>query len=219
MELTVAGIAAATGARTEVAHAWLQPLTNAMQTYDIWTPSRAAAFLAQVGHESAHLTAFEENLMYRPQRLVQIWPNRFRMPRAGEPSDAPLFADGKRNAMWYGGKPERIANSVYANRYGNRSETSGDGWKYRGRGPIQITFLDNYAACGEALCLDLVNRPELLLNPHYGAMSAAWYWDSRRLNELADQQDVVAITKRVNGGTHGLDQRIALFNQGIQAIA
>ena len=184
---------------------WAPVLSAAMQHYEIDTPARIASFLAQTGHESGQFNRLVESLNYTtPQRLMKVWPKRF-------PSEA-IAAPYVRNE-------ERLANFVYANRLGNGDAASGDGYKYRGRGLIQVTGRSNYAACGKALGLDLLNDPGLLIEPRYAALSAAWFWSSRGLNALADDrtgdddlEDFTVITRTINGGTQGLKERLALLN-------
>lgn len=176
----------------------LEPLNRAMARFGVTSKVRKAAFLAQIGHESAGLTRFEENLNYTAQGLAKTWPNR--------------FADGgKPNAlaMALARKPAAIASVVYANRMGNGPEASGDGWKYRGRGPIQITGREMYVAAGAGIGAPLSQEPELLLDPEYGCAAAGWFWSVKGCNELADTGQFVAITKKINGGTNGLDDRRA----------
>jgi putative chitinase len=115
-------------------------------------------------------------------------------------------------------QPEKIANIAYANRYGNGDEISGDGWRYRGRGVMQITFKENYKACGVALGLDLIKFPELLEQPLNIFRSAGWYWTTRKLNDLADKGDFLAITKIINGGTLGIEDRTNYYNRAKLAL-
>lgn len=156
------------------------------------TDLRWAHFLSQVAHESSGFKRIVENLNYSAGGLLATFPKYFKTA-----SDAALFAR----------QPERIANRVYANRLGNGPEESGDGWRYRGRGLIQITGRDNYRACSVSIWADdrLLRAPELLEEPDGAVASACWYWRSRELNALADQDDLEAITRKVNGGLHGLD--------------
>ena len=176
-------------------------LNTAMNRYGIVGAPRAAAFIAQVGHESGQLTRLVENLNYSADGLMKTWPSRFDSVRA---------TAAARN-------PEQIANIVYAGRMGNAAP--GDGWKYRGRGLIQVTGKTNYAACGEALGLDLINQPELLEQPQYAAMSAAWFWSANGLNSLADAGDLTKITQRINGGTNGMADRQALYDKALKVLA
>ncbi|WP_024696136.1 glycoside hydrolase family 19 protein [Pseudomonas syringae] len=175
-------------------------LNTAMGKYQIVTPFRIAAFIAQVGHESAQLTAMVENLNYSATALQKTWPNRFTPELAAQ----------------YARQPERIANVVYGSRLGNSEK--GDGWKYRGRGLIQLTGKTNYRQCGEALGVDLLARPELLETPEYAALAAAWFWSVNGLNTLADTGDIIAITKRINGGTNGLADRQELYERALKVL-
>lgn len=204
MPLTAEQIAKACGCRIERANKWHLPLNDAMAEYGITTPARQAAFLAQVAHESARLGVLEENLNYSAEGLVKVFPRHFPALKA---------------AALYARRPEKIASKVYANRLGNGDEESGEGWLYRGRGLIQITGADNYRACGTALGLDLIASPEKLTIPRPAAFSAAWFWSSRNLNALADHGDFTAITKAINGGTNGLQDRLALFGTAKEALA
>ncbi|HDL5096297.1 TPA: glycoside hydrolase family 19 protein, partial [Pseudomonas aeruginosa] len=161
--------------------------------FEINTPERVAMFLAQVGHESQSLKRLVENLNYSAEGLLKTWPKRF----------APV------EARQYARQPERIANRVYANRMGNGSPDTGDGYRYRGRGLIMITGHDNYAEAARALALPLVAQPELLEQRTWAAIAAAWWWKSRSLNELADQGRFEKITLRINGSFTGAEDRKA----------
>lgn len=169
----------------------LAPLTQVMEEFAITTPIRQAAFIAQTAHESIGFTALRENLNYSATALTATWPSRF-------PTDV---------AAQYARQPEKIANRAYANRLGNGDEGSGDGWRYRGRGIIQVTGKDNYRSCGATLGLDLVSSPELLEDITHAFRSGGWFWNNRSLNALADQGDFLGITKKINGGTNGLADR------------
>jgi putative chitinase len=182
---------------------WAPALNQAMEKYEINTPPRIACFLAQIGHESGQLNRLSESLYYKTAaRLVAVWPKRF-------PTEA--------SAAPYVMNEEKLANFVYANRIGNGPVESGDGYRYRGRGLIQITGRSNYADVGKALGADLLNQPDLLIEPTLAAMSAAFFWYGHGLNALADDQtdddieDFTTITKKINGGTAGLKERLALF--------
>lgn len=181
---------------------WIQPLTAAMARYQINTPLRIAAFLAQVAHESARLTRVIENLNYGAPGLMATWPKRF-----------PDLA----TAQKYERNPVEIANYVYGGRMGN--ESHGDGWRYRGRGPLQITGRNLYGLVGAALSLDLIARPVLLEAPEHGAMAAGWFWsDHKHLNALADIGDMTGITRLINGGTHGLKDRLELYDVALDVL-
>ena len=181
---------------------WFEPLTNTFSKFEINTPNRQAAFIGQCGHESNNFRTLEENLYYSANALMRVWPSRFPDNDVAEK---------------YANKPEKIANKVYAGRMGNTED--GDGWKYHGRGLIQLTGKDNYTRCGEALGIDLVNNPDLLLEPEFAAASAGWFWRKHGLNQLADLGDWVAITKRINGGIHGIDDRVARTNKALAVLA
>jgi putative chitinase len=179
-------------------------LEAAMPAGRIDSPARIAAFLAQIGHESGGLTRLVENLNYSAQGLAATWPNRYAGPNA--------------LALKLARKPEAIANNCYANRMGNGDEASGDGWRYRGRGLVQVTGRNNYEAAGKALGQPLLEQPELLQLPGPAARSAVWFWKSNGCNELADADKFEAITRKINGGMHGQAERVALRNRIIEAL-
>jgi putative chitinase len=190
-------------------------LRFAMIRYNIDNTNRSRAFLAQIGHESGQLSAVVENLNYSAKALRSVFGKYFK-------TDA--------EAEQYARKPEAIANVVYANRLGNGDTESGEGWKYRGRGLIQLTGKSNYdKATNEMYALpmgvDFVDEPDLLATPEYATQSAAWFWESNGLNALADQlggaddmEVFKAITKRINGGYNGLDDRVKLYELAKTAI-
>lgn len=177
--------------------AYLPCLLQAVQEFEINSPMRVAAFIAQTAHESAGYRTFIENLNYSAEALTRVWPSRF----------------PKEVAVTYARNPEKIANRAYASRIGNGDEASGDGWRFRGRGAIQVTGRSNYQACGVGLGLDLFTSPELLEQPLHAFRSAAWFWKSRNLNTLADKDDIVGITEVINGGLNGLEERKNYYNQ------
>lgn len=172
---------------------WIEPLGAAMARFALATPARMAMFLAQVAHESAGLTRMEENLNYSRERLHEVWPSRFTPQRAAI----------------YERQPEKIANLVYANRLGNGSQSSGDGWKYRGRGPIQLTGRDAYRMAAHALALPLEERPEdVARDPMVGALVAAWVFAGwKGCIRHADRRDLSNCTLAINGGLTGLASR------------
>lgn len=182
-------LAAAAGIDLDTAKKWASPLTKAMDRFGIDSPLRQAMFIAQVGHESGGFKALTENLNYSAERLVAVWPHRF--------SAASAAAVAR--------KPEQVANVVYANRMGNTQ--AGDGWRYRGRGLVQLTGRQNYTRAAAALGLPLVDNPDLLAEPEAAAMAAAWYWADRGLNTWADLNDVTTVTRKINGGLTGLADR------------
>jgi len=191
-----------------VAGVFLPVLEAAMRDFAIDTPSRIAAFIAQVGHESAQLTRCVENLTYSAQRLAAVWPRRFRS------------ADGSPTALAreVAYQPERIANLVYAGRNGNGEEASGDGWRFRGRGLLQVTGRSNYRSVGEGLEQPFVARPQLLAEPRWACRSAAWWWRRNGLNELADAARFEDITRRINGGVNGLEERAQLWRRAQEVL-
>lgn len=172
---------------------WLNSIINLAPQFGLSSVQRQAAFLGQLWHESVGLTRFEESMLYTAPRLMAVWPKRF-------PNDS--------IAEQYAKNPEKLANNVYANRMGNGDEASGDGWRYHGRGPIQLTGRDNYYVCSVDTRLPLLEQPELLLTPNPGVTSACWYWKLNGLNELADGERHEEITKRINGGLIGLEERL-----------
>ena len=182
---------------------WEEPLAVTFLKYDINTPQRQAAFIGQCAHESGNFKTLEENLNYKPESLMKVWPSRF--------PDLPT-------AMKYAHDPIKIANKVYANRMGNGTEESGEGSKYHGRGLVQLTGKENYERCGEALGVDLVNQPGLLAQPMYACMSAGWFWNKKGLNALADSGDYETMTKRINGGLIGLDDRKAKIAKALSIL-
>lgn len=196
-------LAAATGCTAAIAATYAAPITDAMSEFGIDTARRQAMFLAQVGHESGGLARVVENLSYSAEGLMRTWPQRFPTLEAAEP-----FARA----------PDRLANYVYAGRMGNGEASSGDGWRFRGRGLIQVTGRANYLACGTALGLNLIASPDLLMMPGPAARSAGWYWRARDLNGPADAGDVAEATRRINGGLNGLDDRRARYVRACQAL-
>ena len=176
------------------AEEWIDAINETCDRFDISTPERQACFLGQCAHESGGFSALQENLNYKQEGLCKVWPKRFPSIEDAEP---------------YHKQPQKIANKVYASRMGNGDEASGEGWKYRGRGLIQLTGHDNYKACGEALGVDLLENPDLVATPQYAALSAGWFWDKNHLNTYADKNDMQGLTKKINGGTHGIEDRIA----------
>jgi len=199
---------------------WLQPLIETCVEFEINTEQRVAAFLAQTSHESGGYTMLTENLNYRAATLAACWPNRFAVlgPNKKPKRDAKGALIPTKVALSIEKKPELIANMVYSSRMGNGPPQSGEGWKYRGRGLKQLTGKDNYKRCGDALNLDLVNNPDLLLEPMPAARSAGWFWKVNNLSPLADASDIKGMTKKINGGFIGLEARQALFDKIMAAI-
>lgn len=204
----------AAGITNAMAQKWFSPVTSAMLEFGIDTPLRMAGFIAQTGHESGGYTVISENTNYRnASRLAMIFRSDFdrNKNRKIDPEEL-AFAQG------YVGKPVAIANYVYANQGGNGPESSGDGWRYRGRGLIQVTLKNNYRACGKALNLDLLSTPDLLTEPLTAARSAAWYWQSHDCNSSADRSDVVGMTRKINPALVGLDDRTRRFQLAVGVL-
>lgn len=167
-----------------------QKYKSLFNKYNVNTELRIAHFMAQIEHES-NLKPISENLNYSKEGLLKVFPKYFI----------------KDNVDQFARKPEKIANRVYANRMGNKDEQSGDGWKFRGRGFIQLTGFNNYYALSNAVNIDYVNNPDLLLTEADALIAALWFWSNNNLNHLADLDDIVLITKKINGGLNGIDDR------------
>jgi putative chitinase len=172
---------------------------------DLSDSKRRAAFIAQCAHESGCFRTLVENLNYSQEGLRKVFGKYF-------PDDA--------TAAKYARNPEAIANRVYANRMGNGDEASGEGWKYRGRGLIQLTGKDNYTRCGKAIGADLViANPDYLLTIEGAVKSALWFWTANKINTFADKEDLVGMTKKINGGTHGLQERTEFYHRVLSVIS
>ena len=182
---------------------WLLWLQKTCDRYSINNVNRQSAFLGQCMHESNSFKVLQENLHYSANGLKSVWGSRF-------PTNE--IADK------YANHPDMIANKVYANRMGNGDEESGDGWKYRGRGIIQCTGKDLYKTLSNALNIDLISDPDMLLEMPYASMSAGWFWNRKQLNLLADSKDYKEMTKRINGGFNGLDDRILKIEQAKKVL-
>lgn len=191
-----------------IAGIFLPALNRAALRWKIDSSVRMAAFLAQVGHESGQLRSLVENLNYSAEALVRTWPSRFTPQTAGA----------------YARQPEKIANKVYGGRMGNGAEASGDGWRFKGRGLIQLTGRSNYRAAGTGLGLPLEDQPELLEQAEHAAQSAAWWWAKHGLNELADAGRIQDIGSLINTGQpgrvpHGAAERKALYDLALKVLA
>ncbi|WP_278495571.1 glycoside hydrolase family 19 protein [Pantoea vagans] len=195
--LTASSFQRATGVSDSLRDAWYPHIAASLSAFQISTPLRQAHFLAQTGHESAGFLKVEEGLNYSENALTAMFGKRITAEQAR--------AYG-RNAM-HPANQKMIASIIYANRNGNGDINSGDGYRYRGRGLIQITGKANYEALVKQLGADVVTNPDLLLGYRFAAMSAAAWWKNHGLNELADSDDVTRITRVINGGTNGLDDR------------
>ena len=182
---------------------WVDALNETFSRFNITTNNQKAMFIGQASHESGNFRLLEENLNYKAATLMRIWPKRFpNLEKANE----------------YAGNPKKIANSVYSSRMGNRDENSGDGWRFRGRGIFQITGHSNVFHAGKALGVDFVKDPDLIATPKYAALTAGWFWDTHKLNPPADALDFNKVTRIINGGTIGLDDRIKHTQQALAVL-
>jgi len=184
-----------------IEHKWLGPLEEAFAKYDISTPKRQACFIGQCSHESGNFKTLQENLNYSAEGLMKTWPSRF---------------PTKEVADQYARQPAKIAGKVYNGRLGNANEEEAS--KFLGRGLIQLTGKENYEHCGSSLGVDLLSNPNLLSDPKYAALSAGWFWGKRGLNSLADASDLETMTKRINGGLLGLDDRKAKIAKALSVL-
>jgi putative chitinase len=182
---------------------WHEALIQILPEYGINTPQRIAAFIAQCAHESGNFRMLKENLNYRAVTLRKIFPKYF-------PTDE--------IAAQYAGKQEKIANKVYGNRMGNGDEASGDGFRYCGRGLIQLTGKENYSWFAASLQMPVEDVPEYLGTFEGAVQSACWFWEENKLNQWADKGDILTLTKRINGGTIGLEDRIKHYNHALHVL-
>lgn len=173
---------------------WVDAINTTFDKFGINTPVRQACFIGQASHECNNFRTLEENLNYKAEALMRLWSKRF-----------PTLEI----ANQYAKNPQKIANKVYADRMGNRDEASGDGYRFRGRGCFQLTGHANYFHAGTACGVDFVMQPDLVATPQYAPMTAGWFWNTHELNQFADSRDYVTMTKRINGGTIGLEERVA----------
>jgi putative chitinase len=181
---------------------WCDALNKLLPDYEINTPQRIAAFLAQCAHESANFTALQENLNYKAASLSRVWPSRF------PPGIAEQYAHN----------PEKIANRAYCDRMGNGNEASGDGWRYCGRGLIQLTGKDNYTAFADSIGVTPEEVSEYLGTFEGAAQSACWFWESNNLNRFADVGDIKGLTKAINGGYIGLEDREKHYGHALHVL-
>lgn len=194
MKLTPEIIVIGTGATLANAQLWLGPIARACAKWKITSTNSVAAFLSNIGVESASLTALVENLNYSAQGLANTWPTRFSVNSKATPLVPTQLAQSIAR------KPEQIANAAYANRMGNGDAASGDGWRYRGRGLKQVTGKDNYRRCGQAIGFDFVSDPDqMATSKEYAADSAAWFFASNGLIELSDNGEISKVIKVING--------------------
>ena len=181
---------------------WHHAMEQCLPDYDINTPRRVAAFVAQCAHESGGFRFLTENLNYRAETLVKTWPRYFNASNAGA----------------YAKNPQRIANRAYADRMGNGNEASGDGWRFCGRGLIQLTGRSNYQAFADSIETDINDIPDYLATFEGAVQSACWFWETNNLNKWADLGDIVTLTKRINGGTLGLDDRMKHYTHALHVL-
>lgn len=184
---------------------WYHALCEILPEYEINTPQRVAAFLAQTAHESGNYRALKENLNYRAETLTRLWPSRF-------PADVAARYAAMPN------KQEAIANRAYADRMGNGPESSGDGYRYCGRGLIQLTGKENYTRFAESIETPVEELPEYLSTFEGAVQSACWFWETNNLNQWADANDILTLTKRINGGTIGLADRQKHYEHALHVL-
>ena len=186
-----------------IAVEWVDALNATFERFDISNALRQAAFIGQAGHECGNFRIMEENLNYRAETLMKVWPRRF-----------PTLEFAKE----YERNPKKIANMVYANRMGNRDEASGDGYRFRGRGAFQTTGHSGYYHAGQALGEDFVMNPDLVATPTYAALTAGFFWDTHKLNQYADSRNYKAMTKKINGGLIGYEERVKHINHALEVL-
>lgn len=214
MFLTLPLFQRASGLSPVMAQRWFKPVYDAACEFGITTPKRMAAFIAQVGHESTSFSRLSESLYYTDaERVARIFKTGFDNNKNGviEPAEIEYARAYIRN-------PEKLANRAYAGRGGNGNEASGDGWRFRGRGLIQVTFRNNYEDCGTVLGLDLLANPDLLLDFAQAARSAAWFWSANGCNTLADKGSFLAITRKINPPALGQPDREARYKVAMAAL-
>lgn len=182
---------------------WYEALSEILPEYDINTPPRVAAFIAQCAHESGGFKFLKENLNYKAASLRKVFPKYF-------PTDE--------LAQAYEKKPEKIANRIYGGRMGNGPEDSGDGFRYCGRGLIQLTGKENYSWFAASLEIPVEEASEYLETFEGAVQSACWFWETNNLNQWADKGDILTLTKRINGGTIGLEDRIKHYNHALHVL-
>lgn len=184
-------------------HEWFGALCKLLPDYNIDAPKRIAAFLAQCSHESGEFRILKENLNYKAESLCKVFPRYFPTLEL---------------ANQYAHQQEKIANRVYGGRMGNGPESSGDGFRYCGRGLIQLTGKDNYTAFAESIETSIDQIPDYLQTFEGAVQSACWFWESNNLNQWADLGDIVTLTKRINGGTIGLEDRKKHYYHALEVL-
>jgi putative chitinase len=177
--------------------ALVDPFNETFERFGIVTPAQQASWIGQCGHECGNFRIMEENLNYRAPTLLKLFPQNPKRVWGFTPESAAAYEK----------QPQKIANRIYGNRMGNRDEASGDGFRFRGSGFLQLTGMNNFFHAGQALGVDFIMQPELVRTPMYAAQTAGWFWQTHRLNQYADSGDILTMTKRINGGTIGLEDR------------
>jgi len=182
---------------------WASPLNDTFSRFGIETLEEQACFMGQFSYECNNFKSLEENLNYKPETLMKLWPKRF--PSMEE-------------AMKYAHKPQLIANHIYQGRMGNRDEASGDGWRFRGSAICQLTGHDNFYHAGKDLGIDLVNNPDLARTVKWAAPIGGWFWATHGCNQLAQSGNYDGLTQRINGGLFGAKERVAKINQVLKVM-
>jgi len=189
--------------RLHIGAEWVDALNETFSRFNITTNNQKAMFIGQCSHESGNFRLLQENLNYKAATLMKLWPKRFPTLEV---------------ANQYAGNARAIANKIYADRMGNRDEASGDGYRFRGKGLVQLTGHSNHFHAGKALGVDFVMQPDLIATPKYAALTAGWFWETHKLNPPADALDYTKVTKIINGGTIGLDDRIKHVQQALAVL-
>jgi len=187
----------------------VDPFNETFQRFGITTPAQQASWIGQCGHECGNFRIMEENLNYRAPTLLKLFPKTPKRQWGFTPEEAAAYER----------QPQKIANRIYGNRMGNRDEASGDGYRFRGSGFLQLTGHSNFYHAGQALGVDFVMQPELVRTPMYAAQTAGWFWQTHKLNQYADKGDFLTMTKRINGGTIGLEDRIKHINHALHVLS
>jgi putative chitinase len=189
--------------RLHIGAEWVDALNETFSRFNITTNNQKAMFIGQCSHESGNFKMLQENLNYKAATLMKLWPKRFPTLEV---------------ANQYAGNARAIANKVYADRMGNRDEASGDGYRFRGKGLVQLTGHSNHFHAGKALGVDFVMQPDLVATPKYAALTAGWFWDTHKLNPPADALDYNKITRTINGGLIGQEDRIKHVQQALAVL-
>jgi putative chitinase len=187
----------------------VDPFNETFQRFGILTPAQQASWIGQCGHECGNFRIMEENLNYKAPTLFKLFPKTPKRQWGFTPEEAAAYEK----------QPQKIANRIYSNRMGNRDEASGDGYRFRGSGFLQLTGHSNFYHAGQALGVDFVMQPELVRTPMYAAQTAGWFWQTHKLNQYADSGDFLTMTKRINGGTIGLEDRIKHINHALHVLS